>query len=387
MFLAHKNYAICQTTNTETTSDSVEISLLTCKPRPYVYSLYGHTAIRYQDKKRGIDIVVNYGTFSFDKPYFIARFILGLTDYEMGIEYFDDFKYQYSKDGYGVIEQTLNLTPKEKEQIALAIDNNYRPENRVYRYNYFYDNCTTRARDIIIDNLGENVVYTNKSNDAYPSYRELIHRYNEFHRWARFGNDLLLGVKADMATTYEQQQFLPENLCKDFDGAYLNEAHYKVRKLVKEKKWLLPANKNVGEETFPLSPRECMLILACIIVGTTIMEIKKRKVFWLLDLFTMSLTGICGLILFTMVFSKHPTVSLNLQILLLNPLNIVFIWQTLKSLKRGKANLWIKTWTCLIIVFILGGLIQSYAEGMYFVALSLLFRNIFIIRKQNALRK
>jgi hypothetical protein len=37
----------------------------------------------------------------------------------------------------------------------------------------------------------------------------------------------------------------------------------------------------------------------------------------------MLTTGACGLLLFAMIFSQHPTVSLNLQILLLNPINIL----------------------------------------------------------------
>ena len=387
MFIIHEGHVFCQTTNTANNPDSVEISLLTCKPRPYIYSLYGHTAIRYQDKRHGVDLVVNYGTFSFDKPFFILRFVLGLTDYEMGIENFEDFKYQYAKDGCGVIEQTLNLSPEEKNKIASALGNNYKPENRVYRYNYFYDNCTTRARDIIVNNVEENVVYTNKTQHSYPSYRQLIHKYNETHRWARFGNDLLLGVKADLATSYEQQQFLPDNLCEDFDKTYLKDIHNKGRRLVKEKKWLMPPSGNSVDETFPLTPRDCMLILACIIIATTILEIKKSKVFWQLDIFIMLMTGLCGLILFTMVFSQHPTVSLNFQILLLNPLNIIFLWPTTRSLKKGEASLWLKVWTVLIIIFLLGGILQDYAEGLYLVALSLLFRNIFTIRNLRAQRK
>ena len=66
--------------------DAVRISLLTCQPHEEVYSIYGHTAIRYQDVARGTDLAVNYGMFSFHKPYFVLRFVFGLTDYEMGIE-------------------------------------------------------------------------------------------------------------------------------------------------------------------------------------------------------------------------------------------------------------------------------------------------------------
>ena len=361
-------------------ADSIRISLLTCMPRPYVYSLYGHTAIRYENLTQGIDIAINYGIFSFSKPYFVLRFVFGLTDYEMGIEYFEDFKGQYERSGCGVIQQTLNLTDKEKAAIAKAIDKNYLPENRVYRYNYFYDNCTTRARDIILDNINGKVVFENEAN-PYPSFRELIHQYNERHRWARFGNDLLLGVKADCPTTFGEQQFLPKNLSKDINHAVIYDKDGSKREFVESETWVLPVTSDSGSDSFPVSPIVCLGVLAALVVAITTIEAMRKANYWLTDTIMMFLTGACGLILFAMIFSQHPTVSLNLQILLLNPLNLVFLWSASKKIKKGQPSKWQKAWTVLIILFLLGGIMQSYAEGIYFVALSLLYRNIMKIRQ------
>ena len=68
--------------------------------------------------------------------------------------------------------------------------------------------------------------------DASLSFRKLIHRYNTTHRWARFGNDLLLGVKADSETNRSEQQFLPENLCHDFSDAQIVSNDGTRRKLI-----------------------------------------------------------------------------------------------------------------------------------------------------------
>lgn len=374
LLLTHQISALCQTreSSLQPEMDSVEISLLTCGPRPAVYSLYGHTAIRYQDKAHGTDIVINYGMFSFGKPFFVLRFVFGLTDYEMGIEYFSDFLAQYSPSGCGVRQQTLNLTSKEKAAIAAAIDENYRPENRVYRYNYFYDNCTTRARDIITSHIDGTTMYKREA-DSEATFRSMIHKYNETHRWARFGNDLLLGVKADRPTTLSEQQFLPENLSNDFATAEI-VGNGTRRNLVSNDILILPHTQDVGSDSFPLSPTVCMASLAALIVLLTLAECRTKANFWLLDTILMLADGLCGLILLAMVFSQHPTVSLNLQILLLNPMSAIMLVPTIKALRRQRANLWLKAWAACIILFIAGGFIQSYAEGMYFVALSLLFR-------------
>ncbi len=355
--------------------DSVEISLLTCRPRQNVYSLYGHTAIRIQDKQNHLDMAVNYGMFSFDKPFFILRFVFGLTDYSMDIEDFEAFRIYYATRGAGVKQQTLNLTKEEKKAIIDAIIKNYEPQNRVYRYNYFYDNCTTRARDILLDNINGTIRYQTRNKNS-ESYREMIHDYNEQQRWARFGNDLLLGIKADFPTNHEQQQFLPDNLRKDFDNAVVIDKNGLKRALVSNSSWVVLPGTQAEWSGFPLSPTTCAIIFFVIVVAFSIYERCKTKMFWGMDIFLMLLTGLCGLILLAMVFSQHPTVRVNLQILLLNPISLICLYQTVKCLRRNIIHSWLMAWMILIVLFLIGGFFQSYAEGMTIVALSLLIRYI-----------
>lgn len=355
--------------------DSVEISLLTCRPRQNVYSLYGHTAIRIQDKQNHLDMAVNYGMFSFDKPFFILRFVFGLTDYSMDIEDFEAFRIYYATRGAGVKQQTLNLTKEEKKAIIDAIIKNYEPQNRVYRYSYFYDNCTTRARDILLDNINGTIRYQTRNKNS-ESYREMIHDYNEQQRWARFGNDLLLGIKADFPTNHEQQQFLPDNLRKDFDNAVVIDKNGQKRALVSNSSWVVLPGTQAEWSGFPLSPTTCAIIFFVIVVAVSIYERCETKMFWGMDIFLMLLTGLCGLILLAMVFSQHPTVRVNLQILLLNPISLIFLYPTVKCLRRNIIHRWLMAWMILIVLFLIGGFFQSYAEGMTIVALSLLIRYI-----------
>lgn len=364
-----------------TDGDSIEISLLTCAPGQEVYSLYGHTAIRYNDKKKGIDIAINYGMFSFKAPFFILRFIFGLTDYEMGIIPFDAFCEEYRYENRSVTQQVLNLTAKEKKEIIKAIEKNYLPENRVYRYNYFYDNCTTRARNILLDNIDGEVCYPSKK-ESYPSFRDLIHSFNDNDPWARFGNDILLGAKADRKTNLNEYQFLPYNLMYDFEKATIKDKNGITRPLILSQHDVVKCQTSINNEKgFPLRPSTCAWIfLGCIII-TTIIEICFKKNFWLFDALLIFIYGCIGLILLMMFFSKHPTTSTNLQIFLFNPLSLFYIYNIVK---RNRTN---RLWYYLsgsIACFFIGGLFQDYAEGTYILALSLLIRCIYnIIRKKN----
>ena len=350
--------------------DSLEISLLTCSPHQQVYSLYGHTAIRMRDQRTGLDVAVNYGVFSFNKPLFIPRFVFGIAEYEIGIIPFKYFLTEYIYYGSSITQQVLNLTAEEKMIIFEAIRVNNLPENKFYRYNYFYDNCTTRARDIIVNNINGGVTY--KPRDG-KSYREIIHEKNEGHPWARFGNDLLLGVGADEATTQQQRQFLPENLMTDFENAVRNDNKHP---LVDTTIVIIKGRAQVVEEEFPLSPTQCGWVLVVVTIAITAFEIIRKKNFRLFDAFLMVGSSIMGIVLFLMLFSEHPTVRVNLQILLINPLPLFFIRRLLKRQKNGTPDCQYIFWTMLILLFFAGGLVQSYAEGMYLLALSLLIRNV-----------
>lgn len=354
--------------------DSIQISLLTCSPHDEVYSLYGHTAIRYKDTAQGIDIAVNYGMFSFKKPYFVLRFVFGLTDYEMGIQTFEDFCSEYRYYGASVTEQVLNLTPSEKAAIYEALQRNSLPENRVYRYNYFYNNCTTKARDIILDNIRGKVEFTGKVNPRL-SFRDMIHSCNVDHPWARFGNDLLLGVQADANTGRSEQQFLPANLMNDFRHAVI-KCGGKSIPLVKETHEVVEKTAEAKtSDAFCPTPTQCFLVLLAIYFIIMFAEAYTGKVFWAFDATVLALCGLGGLILLAMVFSQHPTVRINFQILLLNPLFLYMAYRVVRFRKDyGKTK---KTWNVVSIFVILAlicSFFQQFADGMVILAFSLLLR-------------
>lgn len=351
--------------------DSVEISLLTCQPHDEIYSLYGHTAIRYHDlRKGGIDVAFNYGVFDFKKPLFGLRFVFGLTDYELGAYPYRFFQEEYRRLGSMVTEQVLNLTDEEKAILQLALAENMEDENRVYRYNYFYNNCTTKARDIIEKSINGKIEYESRD-DYAPSYREMVHEMTRDNPWSRFGNDLLLGIQADSKTNMRQQEFLPYNLMYDFDHAQIY-LYGQYRPLIKERRIAVPAGVQTVKQGFPLTPLECMIILLGIGLIIFLIEWKKRIAFVAWEVLLMLITGIIGIVLFLMLFSQHPTVSLNLQFILLNPLPWFFLWQVIK----GKRTRYWHITAVLCILFLTGGLFQSYAEGIWNLALCLLLQSI-----------
>jgi len=351
--------------------DSVEFSLITCSPHEEIYSLYGHSALRVRDLHRGHeeDVAFNWGVFNYHNPYFVPRFIFGLTDYELGIAPFQAFCKYYQHWGSGVMEQVLDLTSVEKYKLHLALKENYQPENRVYRYNYFYDNCSTRPRDIVERCVDGSVMYEQR-NDYEPTFREIIHENAAHHRWTLYGIDMLLGLKADLKTTREEQEFLPANMLHDFDHAQIRDGEGNLRPLVKERRLPVSPGVQIVEGDVLITPTVCAIGVLLLSLALFVIEWRRRKTFVFWDTALMLLLGLPGCVLTLMIFSQHPTTSLNLELLLVNPVHLVFLPSVLK---RRQTRYWLLL-AVMVALYMLGAFFQHYAEGMLILASSLLLR-------------
>lgn len=304
-------------------SGEAQVSLLTSSPyEGEVFTLYGHAAIRLKDGPRRMDWVFNYGVFSFDKPNFIYRFAKGETDYMLGVMKYGDYMAEYRSRGSTVTEQVLNLSPAEKERIWEALSENYEPENREYRYNFFFDNCATRPARLIEDNIAGRVDYC--WDPAPETFREAINRCTRNHSWLTFGCDLALGSPTDRTMMPREMLFLPEYLKEAVAGAVIVSGDGTTRPLVCETK--------VSESEPGEAPAEwCTPLLCAVVVWLavgilTVWESKRRIHLWGLDCLLFLAAGLSGCVLFFLGFvSEHPCTSPNWTMLWLHPLQLLVV--------------------------------------------------------------
>lgn len=314
-----------------TFSDSTEISLLTCSPGPEVYAKFGHSGIRVQDKINGYDFVFNWGIFSFNTENFYIKFIKGQTDYLLGVQQTADFLPQYKERNSVVWEHVLNLKPNEKKELIKLLLINYKPENREYRYNFVFDNCATRPRDILLNSIDGHIIFQN----AYETktYRHAIGDYIGSDTWLRFGIDLIFGYQADKNMPQLQSMFLPEILKFELLNAKIsNSAFRNERPLIKATNILVSSDEvETKEESDWNKPFNLFVIILIVIVLISVYELVLDKRYnTLIDSLLLFITGAAGIIVFfLMFFSVHPLVKYNFNILWLNPLNVLaalFIW-------------------------------------------------------------
>lgn len=335
--------------------DSAKCSLLTCSAGEEIYSLFGHTALRYEDPARGIDVVFNYGMFSFRVPHFALRFALGETDYQLGVTEFSRFAAEYQWDERDVWQQTLNLTSREKQRLWEALTENYRPENRTYRYNFFYDNCATRPRDRIEACVDGRVEYAAAQDTTATvcTWRDLLHRYTEGHPWARFGIDLCIGSRADKPASYREQMFVPFYLQQYLRGACIVSEQGDRRPLVGEEVKVVDAAHTAQEESLLPSPMQAALLLWAGVTVLSIYGVRRRKSLWALDGLLFGTAGVAGCILaFLAACSQHPAVSPNWLLLVLHPLHLFCLPCVLIRVKKKRLSRYMAANDVILTLFI-----------------------------------
>lgn len=298
--------------------ENTQISLLTCSPGDLIYELFGHTAIRIQDDSHKLDFVVNYGLFDFDQPHFVYRFVRGKTDYTVGVSYTRSFIQSYAERGSSITESTLNLTLAEKQDLLNRLNENLQPENRIYRYNFIYNNCATKVRDIFDMSIKRKLSYPTHV-DSY-SFREAIMLYTETAPWSQLGFDLCLGARADRTATQREMLFLPEVLGETYASAMLTDS-IGIQPLCLQTSQIIPATQEKGTAWF--SPTLCAYLLLLMVLYASFF-LNKHKI-WLkrMDVLLFTINGIGGcIILFLILYSQHPFTGQNYNILWMNPLTL-----------------------------------------------------------------
>ena len=358
--------------------DSIQFSLLTCSPGTEIYSLFGHTAIRYQNFTQNQDIVFNYGMFSFSSPNFIYRFVKGETDYQLGVNDFRSFEAEYMFRGSSVYQQILNLTYEEKLKLQNLLFTNYLPQNRVYRYNYFYDNCTTRARDQIEKCIDGDVEYPNSVPDK--TFRGIIHEFTKGFDWEEFGIDLCLGAGADKPIGIRQQMFSPFYMRSFAESAFIKDENGNTRPLVLREEVVVDADTvDAAEGSFPFSPIACATFFLFLNVVIAFVQIVRKKIYWFWDLILYLSQGLAGCIIaFLFFFSTHPTVDSNWLILLFNPIPLFYLpFMVYNDIKRKKDK-WhvINSVYLTLFILILPLIPQEINLSVLLLALGLLFNAV-----------
>lgn len=373
----------------ESYAQQYRISLLTCDPGEEIYSSFGHSAVRVQDLQTGQDLVYNYGTFDFGAPNFVLNFATGRLDYFLSRSTFERFIAEYNYFERSVREQELALNQVQKLALVELLEINYLPQNRAYRYDFFYDNCATRIIDLMDEVLGDQLVWHNEEEQAVEkTFRQLIDEKVFYMPWSDLGIDLALGSRLDQDASPREEQFLPSYMEEAFARAEI-EGDGPTRSLVSNNRVILDFQAPQGTlGTF--NPYLLFWIVAILFIVTTYIGFKKKKLFIGFDLAFFGVLGVVGLVMAALwIASDIPSTKYNWNILWAFPGHLLLIPGLLSKTFKP----WVKQYLLIaliladaaIVFWILGW--QSFHPSLIPLMLVVILRTNYLYYNLERLKK
>lgn len=298
------------------------VYLLTCGSGTETYSVYGHSAIRITYTGTKQDLVYNWGVFDFNTTNFILKFAWGRLDYMLAVERMQGFMQTYFYEKRYVHCQKLNINSAEKSRLIALINENMRPENVKYRYDFFLDNCSTRIRDLIEKAVGNKLLYPPREDSKPPTFRDLISKYQTSFPWLKFGIDLVVGSRADRAAQYRDRMFLPYFLEKELSDAVISRDGRMIP-LLQNPDVILDFEAPVMKSNILTSPATVFTILFIIIMVLSARIKNERFIRWM-DIIIFAIFSILALfMIFFNFITDHIQTKWDLNIIWLNPVIII----------------------------------------------------------------
>ncbi len=298
------------------------IYLITCGPGTETYSVYGHSALRVEIKSANSDKIYNWGIFDFDTPNFAWKFAKGRLNYYLGDDSLNSFLSFYFYEERYVVSQKINITAVEKKRLLELINENLKPENIKYRYDFFYDDCSTRIRDLLEKAVGPTLLYPPVELNKPPTFRQMVGKYQAAYPWYKFGVDLIMGSSGDKDALFRDRLFLPIDLKEGLSKAVVNRDG-KMIPLLQNPEVILDYEPPVLKNRIFSAPLYLfigLMILVIILSGLN----KNSKTSRRMDLVIYSVYSILAvLMIFFNFFTDHAQMRMNLNIIWLNPAIIV----------------------------------------------------------------
>jgi Domain of unknown function (DUF4105) len=366
-------FLVCSPRIFSQSSDDTLAYLITCGPGTETYSIYGHSALRIVIPEKHADNVYNWGVFEFETPNFVWKFAKGRLDYMLDTEVFNGFLKEYLFEKRYVYSQKINIDAKEKHKLIELINENLKPENIKYRYDFFYDDCTTRIRDLLEKSIGDKLKYPPPESGRIPTFRDMVAKYQNPYPWYKFGVDLIMGSTADKKAFFRDRMFLPLDMKDELSKSVIQRSEKRIP-LLQNPEVLLDFNAPVIKQKFLISPPFVFTFIIILILILSAL-VKNRKIVRLIDIIIYSVFSMLSLLMiFFNFFTDHAQMKWNLNIIWLNP----FIVMCLAMLILNKTGrLWFRVVFYISAGFLLIHFIlpQEFNISFFLLAIILVIRS------------
>lgn len=351
----------------------------------HIWTIYGHAAVRVVSSD-GQDRVYNWGIFDFEAPGFIPRFVAGTsTDYMLAEQPTEQYIYNYTSDGCEVSELVLNLSQEEAEHFLSLVEENLKPENRFYHYDFVFDNCATRPIVLLEKSLQGRLILP--KNTPTTTRRTMVDQSSKQRPWLKFGTDMVLGTPADTPIEAHDQLFLPIYMRNIIREAQFEDTAGNVRQAV------------IAEQTYPqLKEQEplkstpwvfqpfavCLYLLLITLIGA----LTARGKAYFMRTWSAIMLGVMGLAgcltFFLTVISLHPLTAPNWTLVSIHPLHfflglplLLFFRNSLVAHLYHYINILLQLLFLLVLSWSTG---QHFSPSLYMLSAALLLISFWVSR-------
>lgn len=302
-------------------SERAEIAVVTVGPyQGEVWSAFGHSGIRIYDPSLRMDWIYDYGVFDFEQENFFLNFAKGLLKYRIGVREYPRFLKIQKYLNRSVKEQYLNLTKEEKQELFDFLQNNARPENAEYLYNYVYDNCATKIKDVLEEVHPDKITFDLSYKEDEKTIRDLMDDYLDLQPWGEFAINLGLGTQIDNEATAEEYMFLPDYVFVAFEKAVIDRDSVNAPLVSKMVNAFVPKKEDTKNGFF--TPLNTFIILFFVVGFVTNRNFKTGKRTKWIDVLLFSVVGFAGCWVAFLWFGTEHLSKWNLNILWAIPFHL-----------------------------------------------------------------
>lgn len=306
-----------------------EAWLVTYGIGPALEERFGHNALWMRDPAAGVDRIYNFGFFDFDQENFYTDYAFGeMTYFAAARPPQVEFDYYVSRNR-SIRTQRLDLSDAQFDRLLRALEFHVAPANRDFRYDYYFNNCSNRIRDMLDLALGGALSAATRALPARLDFRAHTRRLLEatpvLYTLVQTG----LGRPADRPRTAWEEMFLPDAVAREAGRLMVDDGAGGRRPLVTEDRMLFES----AADRVPAMPGFARIrylalgaLTAGLVLGPVLLAGRRFAALlpfrtWLLMTFAAG-----GMLMFLWGFTDHYITRWNENLLLLNPL-LLTLWR------------------------------------------------------------
>ena len=362
---------------------SLSVYLLTVEPGDAIWALFGHNALLVRDADTGYEEAFNYGIFTQSAAGFYFNFAKGLMMYRVEAESPPRLLDAYRERNRRVWAQELDLEPARKAHLLQILQTDVLPENHIYRYDYYRNNCSTKLRDALDTVLDGQLRAATEGAPTSSTWRQDTRRLTSTDVIGYLAINLALGPKGDEPTDRWDEMWIPMKLRDTAGGLFVTRADGTRTPLVRSEELWVDSSRE--HEPVAAPSLDLLFLLSGLVAGLALAFLGYRSAAGsrLGRLGLGLLASVWGLFCFVagaafigVHWTDHVFIYWNHNVLLFSPLGIGVAAGVLRMLRKGRTSIWGRRFVlgalALAVVALILNLIPATSTGnRQFIAFAL----------------